>query len=75
MVLGKLSNVNFNVRNWPQKFQINILKVDYFTDQPVKCLSVKYRTVRKMQTRSYEVPKFTEWSPVIFYQVSSIADE
>ena len=35
-------------------------KIDYFTDKSVRCRSVKYRTVCKIQTRSCDVTKFTE---------------
>ena len=34
------------------KVQIYILRIDYFSDQSVKCWSVKYRMVFKMRTRS-----------------------
>ena len=49
------------------KFQIDISKIDYFTDQSVKCRSVEYKTVCKMQTRSFDVTKFTEWSHGIYF--------
>ena len=54
--------VTIDVRNKPWKFQIDISKIGYFTEQSVKCRkswSVKYRTARKIQNRSHDFTKFT----------------
>ena len=60
--------VTIDVRNKPWKFQIDISKIGYFTEQSVKCRkswSVKYRTAHKIQSRSRDFTKFTGWCHVI----------
>ena len=60
VILNFFACSNLDAHRLTGKCQIDISKIDYFTDQTVKCRSVKYRTVCKMQTRSCDVTKFTE---------------
>ena len=58
MDMAALQNFNFiniDFRNWFSKFQINISKIDYFTDK-----AMKYKTDCKMRTRSCDVTKIGE---------------
>ena len=60
--------VTIDVRNKPWKFQIDISKIGYFTEQSVKCRkswSVKYRTAHQIRSRSRDFTKFTGWYHVI----------
>ena len=47
--------INIIIRNSPYNFRIDISKIDHSRDQFVKCWSVKYRPVCKMQTKSRDV--------------------
>ena len=53
------------IRNQSLKFQVDILKIGYFTERFIKCWAAKYNTVYEMRTKSRDITKFTGWCYVI----------